>query len=176
MKKIIHLIVLLSLIYSSGYSQKKITETCAITETDTLSFYVNKTTIEECSVIEADTLFFSVNHQSATINECLASETDTLIINPTISGIKLQAENHGILVYPNPTKGALTLDYSQMTSDLHGYKLKIVAPTGQEILTQPLDQPMINIDLGVYKIKGIYLVYTINALGELIDIKKIALE
>ena len=176
MKKTFHIIVFLSLISSFGYGQKKATETCSITETDTLSFYVNQTIVNACSIIEADTLSFDVNQKVTEASRCFATEADTLIINMTISGISPDIPTNAIQIYPNPTKDKVKIDFGEGFSGMNGYKLRLINPVGQVIYSTPIEQQTFIIDLGSLGSKGIYFIYVINARGEQIDLKKIVLE
>lgn len=121
------------------------------------------------SLKEVEQLFYeNICIQSITV-------TDTLLINTNITGFNPLTYKNTIKMYPNPTKDYLTMDFGDYTS-LSGYSIRIDNSLGQKVNETFITAKQATIDLKSLGGTGLYFVYTIDAQGRAIDVKKIVLQ
>jgi hypothetical protein len=110
-------------------------------------------------------------------NICMQSTTvtDTLIINANITSFNPLTYQNIIKIYPNPTHDHITINYGDYAT-LTGYTLKIINSLGQAVFTTPINQQTSFINLSTWPGNGIYFVYTIDASGHTVDVKKILIQ
>jgi hypothetical protein len=101
--------------------------------------------------------------------------TDTLVINATLSGISAPNNTNRVIVYPNPAKDHITIDYG-VFSRMNGYTLKIVNTLGQTVFSSPINQQTSYINLSTWTGKGIYYVQIYDASNNLTENRKIVLQ
>lgn len=80
-----------------------------------------------------------------------------------------------ISIYPNPTNGHITIDYSNHTI-LNSYTLKITNSLGQTIFNTTITQQTSYIDLNGWSGTGIYFVHLIDGTGNIVGIRKIVIQ
>ncbi len=101
--------------------------------------------------------------------------TDTLIINTNLTSFSpIQYENN-IKIYPNPTNDYIIIDNGNI-DNLVGYQIKITNSIGQNVFQSLIDQQQFEISISSWQGTGIYFVYIIDGLGNIVDIKKIVLQ
>ena len=100
---------------------------------------------------------------------------DTLVINATLSGISAPNNTNRIIVYPNPAKDHITIDYG-IFSRMNGYTLKIVNTLGQTVFSSPINQQSSFINLSSWTGKGVYYLQIIDKQNSIIENRKIILQ
>ncbi len=101
--------------------------------------------------------------------------TDTLVINATLSGVSAPNNTNRLIVYPNPAKDHITIDYG-VFSRMSGYTLKIVNTLGQTVFSSPINQQSSYINLSTWTGKGMYNVQIFDTQNNLIENRKIVLQ
>lgn len=101
--------------------------------------------------------------------------TDTLVINATLSGVSAPNNTNRLIVYPNPAKDHITIDYGVFSS-MSGYTLKIVNTLGQTVFSSPINQQSSYINLSTWTGKGMYNVQIFDPQNNLIENRKIVLQ
>jgi len=102
--------------------------------------------------------------------------TDTLIINANLTGINPVTFQNSILVYPNPARDHITIDFGANYSTMNGYSLSIGNSLSQTVYTTPIAQQSVYIDLNTWTGNGVYFVYLYDSTGNLIDVRKIVIQ
>lgn len=100
--------------------------------------------------------------------------TDTLIIPFDQVGVH-KNESNLLKVFPNPTTGRLYIQNENNGSLLH-HHIKIVSSTGSIVLDQEADKQKFWVDLSHFGGKGLYFLQIFNPEGELLHVRKIALQ
>jgi hypothetical protein len=100
---------------------------------------------------------------------------DTLVINATLSGVSAPNNTNRLIVYPNPAKDHITIDYG-VFSRMSGYTLKIVNTLGQTVFSSPINQQSSYINLSTWTGKGMYNVQIFDTQNNLIENRKIVLQ
>lgn len=101
--------------------------------------------------------------------------TDTLVINATLSGVSAPNNTNRLIIYPNPAKDHITIDYG-VFGRMSGYTLKIVNTLGQIVFSTPINQQTSYINLSTWTGKGMYYVQIYDASNTLIENRKIVLQ
>lgn len=101
--------------------------------------------------------------------------TDTLVINATLSGVSAPNNTNRLIIYPNPAKDHITIDYG-VFSRMNGYTLKIVNTLGQTVFSSPINQQSSYINLSTWTGKGMYNVQIFDTQNNLIENRKIVLQ
>jgi hypothetical protein len=133
----------------------KINDTVKITKYDT----VKVTSYDTIKVTKYDTI----------------KVTDTLVINATLSGVSAPNNTNRLLIYPNPAKDHITIDYG-VFGRMSGYTLKIVNTLGQIVFSTPINQQTSYINLSTWTGKGMYYVEIYDASNTLTENRKIVLQ
>ena len=133
----------------------KINDTVKITKYDT----VKVTSYDTIKVTKYDTI----------------KVTDTLVINATLSGVSAPNNTNRLIIYPNPAKDHITIDYGTF-SRMNGYTLKIVNTLGQIVFSTPINQQTSYINLSTWTGKGMYYVQIYDASNTLTENRKIVLQ
>jgi hypothetical protein len=100
---------------------------------------------------------------------------DTLVINANLSGISAPNNTNRIIVYPNPAKDHITIDYG-VFSRMSGYTVKITNTLGQTVFTSPINQQTSYINLSTWTGKGLYYLQIIDPNSNMIENRKIVLQ
>jgi hypothetical protein len=100
---------------------------------------------------------------------------DTLVINATLSGISAPNNTNRIIVYPNPAKDHITIDYG-VFSKMSGYTMKITNTLGQTVFSSPINQQSSYINLSTWTGKGMYNVQIFDTQNNMIENRKIVLQ
>jgi hypothetical protein len=100
---------------------------------------------------------------------------DTLVINATLSGISAPNNTNRIIVYPNPAKDHITIDYG-VFSKMSGYTMKITNTLGQTVFSSPINQQSSFINLSSWTGKGVYYLQIIDTQSNMIENRKIVLQ
>jgi hypothetical protein len=100
---------------------------------------------------------------------------DTLVINATLSGISAPNNTNRIIVYPNPAKDHITIDYG-IFSRMSGYTMKITNTLGQTVFSSPINQQSSFINLSTWTGKGLYYLQIIDPNSNMIENRKIVLQ
>ena len=101
--------------------------------------------------------------------------TDTLVINATLSGVSAPNNTNRLLIYPNPAKDHITIDYG-VFGRMSGYTLKIVNTLGQIVFSTPINQQTSYINLSTWTGKGMYYVQIYDASNTMTENRKIVLQ
>ena len=101
--------------------------------------------------------------------------TDTLVINATLSGVSAPNNTNRLIIYPNPAKDHITIDYG-VFGRMSGYTLKIVNTIGQIVFSTPINQQTSYINLSTWTGKGMYYVQIYDASNTLTENRKIVLQ
>lgn len=101
--------------------------------------------------------------------------TDTLLIKTNITGFNPLTYKNTMKIYPNPTNDQLTIDFGNY-SVMNGYKLRIDNSIGQKVYETMITTQQSVVNLSSWTGKGLYFIYTINDIGQTIDVKKIVLQ
>jgi hypothetical protein len=129
-----------------------------------------------------DTIWFNSNQIRVT-DTCITKITkydtikvmDTLEINANLSGISAPNNTNRIIVYPNPTKDHITIDYG-VFSKMSGYTMKITNTLGQTVFSSPINQQSSFINLSSWTGKGVYYIQIIDPQSNMIENRKIVLQ
>jgi hypothetical protein len=100
---------------------------------------------------------------------------DTLVINANLSGISAPNNTNRIIVYPNPAKDHITIDYG-VFSKMSGYTIKITNTIGQTVFSSPINQQSSFINLSSWTGKGVYYLQIIDTQSNMIENRKIVLQ
>jgi hypothetical protein len=100
---------------------------------------------------------------------------DTLVINANLSGISAPNNTNRIIVYPNPAKDHITIDYG-VFSRMSGYTVKITNTLGQTVFSSPINQQTSYINLSTWTGKGLYYLQIIDPNSNMIENRKIVLQ
>jgi hypothetical protein len=100
---------------------------------------------------------------------------DTLVINAILSGISAPNNTNRIIVYPNPAKDHITIDYG-VFSKMSGYTMKITNTLGQTVFSSPINQQSSFINLSSWTGKGVYYMQIIDPQSNMIENRKIVLQ
>jgi hypothetical protein len=100
---------------------------------------------------------------------------DTLVINAILSGISAPNNTNRIIVYPNPSKDHITIDYG-VFSRMSGYTMKITNTLGQTVFSSPINQQSSFINLSSWTGKGVYYLQIIDKQNSIIENRKIILQ
>jgi len=100
---------------------------------------------------------------------------DTLVINAILSGISAPNNTNRIIVYPNPSKDHITIDYG-VFSRMSGYTMKITNTLGQTVFSSPINQQSSFINLSSWTGKGVYYMQIIDPQSNMIENRKIILQ
>jgi hypothetical protein len=100
---------------------------------------------------------------------------DTLVINANLSGISAPNNTNRIIVYPNPAKDHITIDYG-VFSRMSGYTVKITNTIGQTVFSSPINQQSSFINLSSWTGKGVYYLQIIDKQNSIIENRKIILQ
>ena len=101
--------------------------------------------------------------------------TDTLVINATLSGVSAPNNTNRLIIYPNPAKDHITIDYG-IFGRMSGYTLKIVNTLGQIVFSTPINQQTSYINLSTWTGKGMYYVQIYDASNTMTENRKIVLQ
>jgi hypothetical protein len=101
--------------------------------------------------------------------------TDILVINATLSGVSAPNNTNRLLIYPNPARDHITIDYG-VFGRMSGYTLKIVNTLGQIVFSTPINQQTSYINLSTWTGKGMYYVQIYDASNTLTENRKIVLQ
>ncbi len=101
--------------------------------------------------------------------------TDTLLINTAITGFNPISYQNTIKVYPNPSKDQITVDFGNFNT-LNGYQLKITNSIGQQMYQTAINKQSVNISLGSWTGKGLYIIQIIDQQGTVTDSRKIMIQ
>jgi hypothetical protein len=100
---------------------------------------------------------------------------DTLVINANLSGISAPNNTNRIIVYPNPAKDHITIDYG-VFSRMSGYTVKITNTLGQTVFISLINQQSSFINLSTWTGKGLYYLQIIDPNSNMIENRKIVLQ
>jgi hypothetical protein len=100
---------------------------------------------------------------------------DTLVINANLSGISAPNNTNRIIVYPNPAKDHITIDYG-VFSRMSGYTVKITNTLGQTVFISLINQQTSYINLSTWTGKGLYYLQIIDPNSNMIENRKIVLQ
>jgi hypothetical protein len=100
---------------------------------------------------------------------------DTLVINANLSGISAPNNTNRIIVYPNPAKDHITIDYG-VFSRMSGYTVKITNTLGQTVFISLINQQTSYINLSTWTGKGLYYLQIIDPSSNMIENRKIVLQ
>jgi hypothetical protein len=100
---------------------------------------------------------------------------DTLVINANLSGISAPNNTNRIIVYPNPAKDHITIDYG-VFSRMSGYTMKITNTLGQTVFSSPINQQSSFINLSSWTGKGLYYIQIIDPQSNMVENRKIVLQ
>jgi hypothetical protein len=100
---------------------------------------------------------------------------DTLVINANLSGISAPNNTNRIIVYPNPAKDHITIDYG-VFSRMSGYTVKITNTLGQTVFISLINQQSSFINLSSWTGKGLYYLQIIDPNSNMIENRKIVLQ
>lgn len=80
-----------------------------------------------------------------------------------------------VMVYPNPAKDHITLDFGSL-ADVVGYAVKVTNILGQELFNKPIDRQQYTFPVNSCSGQGMCFVNVIDGQGHTIEIKKIILQ
>jgi hypothetical protein len=140
---------------TSNIAYVKITDTCITKINDTIKVTIYDT----IKVTKYDTI----------------KVTDTLVINATLSGVSAPNNTNRIIVYPNPAKDHITIDYG-VFSRMSGYTVKITNTLGQTVFSSPINLQSSFINLSSWTGKGVYYLQIIDPNSNMIENRKIVLQ
>ena len=109
------------------------------------------------------------------LDSCIATVTDTLIINAIIVNTGNINTDVLIKVYPNPAYEYLIVDFGKYEL-LGDYSLKILNSLGATIFSTQISQQITYIDLNNWTGKGLYFVHLTDLRNQIIDTKKIIIK
>jgi hypothetical protein len=142
---------------TSNIAYVKITDTCITKINDTIK--ITKYDTITTKITKYDTI----------------KVIDTLVINATLSGISAPNNTNRIIVYPNPAKDHITIDYG-VFSKMSGYTMKITNTLGQTVFSSPINQQSSFINLSSWTGKGVYYLQIIDKQNSIIENRKIILQ
>jgi hypothetical protein len=142
---------------TSNIAYVKITDTCITKINDTIK--ITKYDTITTKITKYDTI----------------KVMDTLVINANLSGISAPNNTNRIIVYPNPAKDHITIDYG-VFSRMSGYTVKITNTLGQTVFTSPINQQSSFINLSTWTGKGLYYLQIIDPNSNMIENRKIVLQ
>jgi hypothetical protein len=142
---------------TSNIAYLKITDTCITKINDTIKITKYDTIITK--ITKYDTI----------------KVMDTLVINAMLSGISAPNNTNRIIVYPNPAKDHITIDYG-VFSKMSGYTMKITNTLGQTVFSSPINQQSSFINLSSWTGKGVYYLQIIDKQNSIIENRKIILQ
>ena len=148
---------------TSNIAYVKITDTCITKINDTVKI----TKYDTVKVTRYDTTKIT-KHDTIKV-------TDTLVINATLSGVSAPNNTNRLIIYPNPAKDHITIDYG-VFGRMNGYTLKIVNTLGQIVFSTPINQQTSYINLSTWTGKGMYYVQIYDASNTLTENRKIVLQ
>ncbi len=122
-----------------------------------------------------DTCITKVNDTIKVTKYDTIKVTDTLVINATLSGVSAPNNTNRLIIYPNPAKDHITIDYG-VFSRMNGYTLKIVNTLGQTVFSTPINQQTSYINLSTWTGKGMYYVQIYDASNTMTENRKIVLQ
>jgi len=124
-----------------------------------------------------DTIWFdSVGTIYETVYDTLLiSVVDTLVINITDVYVANELSMNLLKIYPNPASSQITIDFGDFLS-MSSFELRIENSLGQEMYQTSITQQVTTVSLSTWSGTGLYFVYILNPLGELVEVKKIVLE
>ncbi len=123
----------------------------------------------------SDTCITKINDTIKVTKYDTIKVTDTLVINATLSGVSAPNNANRLLIYPNPAKDHITIDYG-VFGRMSGYTLKIVNTLGQIVFSTPINQQTSYINLSTWTGKGMYYVQIYDASNTLTENRKIVLQ
>jgi hypothetical protein len=150
---------------TSNIAYVKITDTCITKINDTIKV----TKYDTIKVTKYDTITTKITKYDT------IKVMDTLVINATLSGISAPNNTNRIIVYPNPAKDHITIDYG-VFSRMSGYTVKITNTLGQTVFTSPINQQSSFINLSTWTGKGLYYLQIIDPNSNMIENRKIVLQ
>jgi hypothetical protein len=150
---------------TSNIAYIKITDTCITKINDTIKVTKHDT----IKVTKYDTITTKITKYDT------IKVMDTLVINANLSGISAPNNTNRIIVYPNPAKDHITIDYG-VFSRMSGYTVKITNTLGQTVFTSPINQQSSFINLSTWTGKGLYYLQIIDPNSNMIENRKIVLQ
>ena len=142
---------------TSNIAYLKITDTCITKINDTIK--ITKYDTITTKITKYDTI----------------KVMDTLVINANLSGISAPNNTNRIIVYPNPAKDHITIDYG-VFSRMSGYTVKITNTLGQTVFISLINQQTSYINLSTWTGKGLYYLQIIDPNSNMIENRKIVLQ
>jgi len=100
---------------------------------------------------------------------------DTLVIDAKLSSITPPNNTNRLLIYPNPAKDHITIDYG-VFGRMSGYTLKILNTLGQIVFSTSINQQTSYINLSTWTGKGLYYLQIIDPSSNMIENRKIVLQ
>jgi hypothetical protein len=150
---------------TSNIAYVKITDTCITKINDTIKI----TKYDTIKVTKYDTITTKITKYDT------IKVMDTLVINATLSGVSAPNNTNRLLIYPNPAKDHITIDYG-VFSRMNGYTLKIVNTLGQTVFSSLINQQSSYINLSTWTGKGMYNVQIFDTQNNMIENRKIVLQ
>ena len=104
-----------------------------------------------------------------------SNECSTLVINTGVLSTSPVTYTSTVNIYPNPANDQLTIDCGNF-DNVDGWNIKITNMLGQEVFNEPMNTQQYVIPLNTWTGQGMYYVKIINAVNEVVNIKKIILQ
>jgi hypothetical protein len=150
---------------TSNIAYIQITDTCITKINDTIKVTKHDT----IKVTKYDTITTKITKYDT------IKVMDTLVINANLSGISAPNNTNRIIVYPNPAKDHITIDYG-VFSRMSGYTVKITNTLGQTVFISLINQQTSYINLSTWTGKGLYYLQIIDPNSNMIENRKIVLQ
>ncbi len=143
-------------------------DTSFITGTGFLGLRVNKIVLQNDGeiLVGGDFCTYQINNESAYL---IKLHGNTILESESFNDKKT------FMVYPNPAKDQITIDFTNNTNT-YGWNYKIINTLGQEVLNGVLSSQKSIVDLNNVKGQGIYFVKIYNSSKTLIETKKIIIQ
>jgi N-acetylneuraminic acid mutarotase len=118
---------------------------------------------------------YSIPCTITTFDTILISVTDTLIINAQLTNVHPPNNINTIKVFPNPANTHITIDCGDLPS-VAGYTVEIKNALNQSVFISPMNIQQLTIDLSSWTGNGIYFIYIVDSLSNVVDVRKIILQ
>jgi len=105
-------------------------------------------------------------------NRALTQAEITKLYGSNTTGMQEAFEKESIIVFPNPAKSKLHIEYSNYTV-MNGYTIKITNAIGANVYTSSINKPQLDIDLLNLSGGGIYFITTEDELNNIVDVRKV---
>lgn len=101
---------------------------------------------------------------------------DTLRIKMALSDAGNNTYRHTFSVYPNPAKSRLMIDFGSYYQELGNLSISISNSLGQTLYNGTVNKQLLELDLGLWTGKGLYMLEISESHGKVLERKKILLE